>query len=38
MKNSFESERYLGRNSRNVRQTRKIRVLKNPAFLSKNKR
>lgn len=35
---SFESERYLGRNSRDIRGTRKIRVLKNPAFLSKPKR
>lgn len=35
--NSFESERYLGRKSIDVRRTRKIRVLANPAFLSKTK-
>lgn len=34
---SFESERYLGRNAVEVRRTRKIRVLASPAFLSKIK-
>lgn len=35
---SFESERYLGRNAKKeIRRTRQIRVLASPAFLSGNK-
>lgn len=34
---SFESERYFGRQSAQVRRTRTIRVLANPKFLSKTK-
>lgn len=33
---SFESERYLGSSSGDVRRTRKIRVLASPEFLTKS--